>query len=75
MWDPLYLQQEDHSCKMLLSDYMQQEKYSCKILYYLQQEKHYCYMTPRKDLLWLAETSLHWLWQIMMSNRDELKTG
>ena len=35
----------------------------------------YCYMTPLKDLLWLAETSLHWLWQILMSNIDELKTG
>ena len=35
----------------------------------------YCYMTPIKDLLWLAETSLHWLWQILMSNSDELKTG
>ena len=34
-----------------------------------------CYMPPIKDLLWLAETSLHWLWQIMMSNSDELKTG
>ena len=33
-----------------------------------------CYMTPIKGLLWLAETSLHWLWQIMMSNSDELKT-
>ena len=30
---------------------------------------------PYKDLLWLAKTSLHWLWQILMSNRDELKTG
>ena len=37
--------------------------------------KSYCYMTPIKDLLWLAETSLHWLWQILMSNSDELKTG
>ena len=35
----------------------------------------YCYMTPIKDLLWLAETSLHWLWQILMSNSEELKTG
>ena len=26
-----------------------------------------CYMTPIKDLLWLDETSLHWLWQILMS--------
>ena len=34
-----------------------------------------CYMTPIKDLLWLAETSLHWLWQILMSNSDEPKTG
>ena len=33
------------------------------------------YDTPIKDLLWLAETSLHWLWHIMMSNSDELKTG
>ena len=32
-------------------------------------------MTPIKDLLWLAETSLHWLWQILMSNSDELNTG
>ena len=32
-------------------------------------------MIPIKDLLWLAETSLHWLWQIMMSNSDELRTG
>ena len=32
-------------------------------------------MSPIKDLLWLAETSLHWLWQILMSNSDELKTG
>ena len=32
-------------------------------------------MTPIKDLLWLAETSLHWLWQILMSNSDEPKTG
>ena len=32
-------------------------------------------MTPIKDFLWLAETSLHWLWQIMMSNSDELRTG
>ena len=30
-------------------------------------------MTPIKDLLWLAETSLHWLWQIMISNSDELR--
>ena len=37
--------------------------------------KLFCYMTPIKDLLWLAETSLHWLWQILMSNSDELKTG
>ena len=29
-----------------------------------------CYMTPIKYLLWLAETSLHWLWQILMSNSD-----
>ena len=28
-----------------------------------------------KDLLRLAETSLHSLWQIMISNSDELKTG
>ena len=34
-----------------------------------------CYMTPIKDLLWLATTSLHWLWQILMSNSDEPKTG
>ena len=33
------------------------------------------YFTPIKYLLWLAETSLHWLWQISMSNSDELKTG
>ena len=32
-------------------------------------------MTLIKDLLWLAETSLHWLWQILMSNSDEPKTG
>ena len=37
-------------------------------------EKICCYMTPIKDLLWMAETSLHWLWQIMMSNSDELRT-
>ena len=30
-------------------------------------------MTSIKNLLCLAETSLHWLWQIMMSNSDELK--
>ena len=35
--------------------------------------KNYCYMTPIKDLLWLAETSFHWLWQILMSTSDELK--
>ena len=35
----------------------------------------WCYMTPIKYLLWLAETSLHWSWQILMSNSDELKTG
>ena len=28
-----------------------------------------------KYLLWLAETSLHWLWQILMSNSEELRTG
>ena len=37
--------------------------------------KTYCYMTPIKNLLWLAETSLHWLWQILMSNSDEFRTG
>ena len=25
-----------------------------------------------KDFLWLAETSFHWLWQILMYNSDEL---
>ena len=27
---------------------------------------------PIKDLLQLAETSFHWLWQILMSTSDEL---
>ena len=31
-----------------------------------------CYMTPIKDLLWLAETGFHWLWQILMSTSDGL---
>ena len=35
----------------------------------------HCYMTHIKYLLWLAETSLHWLWHILMSNSDELRTG
>ena len=25
-----------------------------------------------KDLLWLAEISFYWLWQILMSTSDEL---
>ena len=44
---------------------------SCKVAC----DNNDCYMTPIKDLFWLAETSLHWLWQILMSNSDELKTG
>ena len=40
-------------------------------LYLLKNVIANCYMTPIKDLLWLAETSLHWLWQIMISNSDE----
>ena len=31
-----------------------------------------CYITPIKDLLWLAVTSFHWFWQILMSTSDEL---
>ena len=31
-----------------------------------------CYMTPMKDLLWLAETSFHLLWLILMFTSDEL---
>ena len=29
-------------------------------------------MTPIKDFLWLAETSFHWIWQILMYTSDEL---
>ena len=29
-------------------------------------------MTPIKDIRQLAETSFHWLWQVLMSNSDEL---
>ena len=32
----------------------------------------YYYMTPLKDLLWLAETSFDWLWQILMCTSVEL---
>ena len=38
------------------------------------QNKGCCYRTPIKVLLWLTETSLHWLWQIIRSNSDELRT-
>ena len=30
----------------------------------------FCYMTPLNYVLWLAETSSHWLWQVLMSNSD-----
>ena len=29
-------------------------------------------MIAIKDLRWLAETSFHWLWLILMSTSDEL---
>ena len=29
-------------------------------------------MTSIKDLLWLAETGFHWLWQIWMFSSDEV---
>ena len=34
--------------------------------------KQVCYLTPIKDLLWMAETSFHWLWQISTFIIDEL---
>lgn len=35
-------------------------------------DKSLCYMTHRKDLLWLAKTSFHMLWQILMSTSYKL---
>ena len=39
------------------------------LCHYMHAQKSCC-MTPIKHLLWIAETSLHWLWQIMMANSE-----
>ena len=48
--------------------------YSCKIwITFICKKQKHCYMTPIKDLLRFAETSFHWLWQILMFTSHELK--